>query len=344
MAATLAQIAQLANTHYSTVSLVLNGRQLHRVSAETRERIERIAKDLGYRVNRHAQGLSHGKTRTIGLLLNQLTNPFFGTYVSILETKFESFGYHVSPFETRADIDREHELLSLYREGVCDLVISLSHYKVTLDEEFKGQPIVVRINDYRGNVSKLCPLSHVVVEYGPAIRQMVSHLESAGYKRLGLVLHRGHEPFPPRDGESQYGLLLREVLTQSSIQCGAMQQMVAHEREPMQAWFDAATTLLLRDPAIDVLLVHTMDQIVPVIEAAKRLGRTIGKDLGIVTFDDPAMAEWIEGGITVIREPTLQIADKLVELAMARLDHSPRHLAMAVEAELVTRTSTRKSL
>jgi len=60
MAATLAQIATLANTHMSTVSLVLNGRQLHRVSPETRERIEKIAAELDYRPNRHAQGLAHG--------------------------------------------------------------------------------------------------------------------------------------------------------------------------------------------------------------------------------------------------------------------------------------------
>lgn len=342
MAATLAQIAQLANTHFSTVSLVLNGKQLHRVSSETRERIEKIAKDLGYRVNRHAQGLSHGKTRTIGLLLNQLTNPFFGSYVSILESKFESFGYHVSPFETRGENDREHELLSLYRQGVCDLVISLAHYKVNVDDEFKDQPVIVRINDYTGKVSDQCPLSHVAVDYRPAIMQMVSHLEASGFKRLGLVLNRGHEPFPGRLKESDYATLLREVLTRSSIQCDAMQQVVAVEREPLQAWFDAATALLTRDPKIDVLLVHTTDQIIPVVEAAKRMGRTIGRDLGIVAFDDPSMAEWFEGGITVIREPTMLVAEKLIELAKARLDHSPNRLAMRVEAELATRASTRK--
>lgn len=341
MAATLTQIASLAKTHPSTVSLVLNGRQLHRVSKETRENIERIARELNYRANRQAQGLARGKTRTIALLLNQLTNPFFGSLVSMLESAFESIGLHVSPFETRAENERERELMSLYRQGVCDLIISLAHHTVLFDQEIVGQPVIVRINDFNGLVSDQCPLSHVVVDYRSAMQRLLPHLESVGFKRLGLVLHRNNEPFPPRRSESRYAAMLREMLGGSSIVCGPDQQVVAHEHEPLQNWFDATTALLKREPKVDVLLVHTMDQIVPVIEAAKRLGRTIGKDLGLVTFDDPAVGEWLEGGITVIREPMTRVADGLAALAISRLNGSTQRQSSRVEAELVLRASSR---
>ena len=341
MAATLAQIASLANTHMSTVSLVLNGRQHHRVSKATREKIERIANELNYRVNRHAQGLVRGKTRTVALLLNQLTNPFFGAYVSMLETAFESIGMHVSPFETRADNGREHELTSLYRQGICDLVISLAHHTGLFDDEIVGQPIVVRINDYDGRASQQCPLSHVVVDYLPAMQQLLPHLQTAGFKRLGLLLHGNNAPYPQRKGESRQAKLLRELFVDSSIECGPPQQIAVHESNPLQDWFDAATGLLSRDPKIDVLLVHTMEQIVPVVEAAKRLGRNVGKDLGLVTFDDPPISQWLEGGITVIREPTEQVAAGLVQLATARLDGVLEQQSKRVVAELVRRASTR---
>lgn len=340
MAATLAQIASLAKTHMSTVSLVLNGRQHHRVSKETREKIERIARELNYRVNRHAQGLVRGKTRTVALLLNQLTNPFFGSYVSMLETAFESVGMHVSPFETRADNNREHELMSLYRQGVCDVLISLAHHSMVFDSETVGEPVVVRINDFDGLVSEKCPLSHVAVDYRPAMEQLLPHLEAAGYRRLGLVVHRNNEPFPARRGESRFAPALRKLLGQATIECGPEQVVTAHEREPLRAWFDAATALLGRDPKIDVLFVHTMDQVVPVIEAAKRQGRIIGRNIGLVTFDDPALSQWLEGGITVIREPMTQVAAALAELAIARLQgHADRSTAR-VKAELVPRAST----
>lgn len=340
MAATLAQIAALANTHRSTVSLVLNGRQLHRVSEATRQKIERIAKELDYRVNRHAQSLIRGQTRTVALLLNQLTNPFFGQYVSMLETRFEAVGYHVSPFETRADTGRELELMSLYSQGVCDIIVSLAHYRAAFDKEVKDSPVVVRINDYLGLASQRCLLSHVAVNYRPAMTQLVTHLGEAGYRQMGLVLHKNNEPFPPRSSESDYDALLRELLTAGPLTCGPRQQIAVHEREPLQAWYDATRALLTRDPTIDVLLVHTMDQVVPVIEAATRMGRVMGKDLGIATFDGPPIAEWLYGGITVVHEPAQQVADALAELVIARLDGNKECMSRRVEAAMVPRAST----
>ena len=342
MAATLAQIAALANTHMSTVSLVLNGRQLHRVSLETRERIEKIAAELDYRANRHAQGLAHGKTRTVALLLNQLTNPFFGQYVSMLESRFEKSDYHVSPFEIRSDPEREHQLMSLYNQGVCDVIVSLAHYSSKFDAELLRRPVIVLINDYSGTASQNCPLSHVAVNYRSAVVALMQHLETSGYRRLGLILHENNAPFPERKHESRYAKLLRELVTTSSLTCTEHQQITAREHEPLKDWYDATIALLTRDPQIDVLLVHSMDQVVPVIEAAKKVGRIVGKDLGLATFDDPATAEWLQGGITVIREPTVQIADALAELAMERLNGPTKKRHFSVQAELVTRASTRR--
>lgn len=343
MAVTLAQIASLAKTHPSTVSLVLNGRQLHRVSPETRERIERIASELNYRANRHAQGLAHGKTRTVAVLLNQLTNPFFGQYVSLLESRFSASGYHVSPFETKADLQRERQLMSLCDEGVCDIIVSLSHYSsASHDQKLVETPVVVRINDYLGTLSKACPLSHVAVDYRAAMKALMTHLEGCGYRRLGLVLHASNAPFPERKDESRYAKMLRLLLNQSTIRCTPEQQAVAHETDPLKAWFDAAITLLSRDPKIDALLVHTMDQVVPVIEAAKRLGRVVGKDLGLVTFDDPSVAEWLYGGITVIREPAAKVADALADLTLKKLNDVKQKGSVTLAAELVIRSSTQR--
>jgi LacI family transcriptional regulator len=340
MAATLAQIAALANTHMSTVSLVLNGRQLHRVSPETRERIEKIAAELDYRANRHAQGLAHGKTRTVALLLNQLTNPFFGQYVSLLESRFDTTGYHVSPFEIRSDPDREHQLMSLYNQGVCDIIVSLAHYSAKFDAELLKRPVIVLINDYTGVASEKCPLSHVAVDYRSAMIALMQHLEASRYRRLGLILHGNNAPFPKRKRESRYAETLRDLVTTSSIICTEDQQITAREHEPLKDWYDATIALLTRDPQIDVLLVHSMDQVVPVIEAAKTVGRIVGQDLGLVTFDDPPTAEWLQGGITVIREPTTQVADALADLTMGRLNGVTKKRHFTVQAELITRAST----
>ena len=339
MAVTLANIAELAKTHPSTVSLVLNGRQVHRVSPATRERIERIAKELGYSANRHAQGLARGATKTVALLLNDLSNPFFGRYVSLLEKHFEGHGYHVMPLDTQWKNAREVELMSHLRQGLCDLVLSLVHYQRDDDESLAHEPIVVRLDGWEEQ-PLASPLSTVVVRYLPSLIKLIQHFEQSGRRTLGLILHENNEPFSASVTESRYAAAFRAVLGQSSLQSGRRFQASVHENEPLDAWHQAAIDLLQRQPTIDSLIVHTSSYVAPVLEAARRLGRVVGKDLAVATFDDPPFAAWAEGGVTVIREPMEQVAAALAERSLALLAGEPHPPNLSVDAELVVRAST----
>lgn len=341
MPVTLAQIAARANAHPSTVSLVLNSRQYGRVSPETRDRIEAIANELGYRVNRHAQGLARGKTKTVAVLLNQLSNPFFGQYVSLIEAGIEPFGYHVMPFETRADVTRERELMTLPRQGICDLVVSLAHYSTKKEGHPKGESIIIRLADFSNQPRLRTPLPHVAIRYRPAMARLFEHLVETGRTRLGLVMHRNNEPFPRHDGESPFATCLRELLKESRLVCDESCQAVAHESDSLQVWHDAAYNLLSMDPKIDAFLVHSTEFIAPVIAAARKLGRSVGHDLALATFDDPPFAAWIEGGVTVVREPIPRVAEALAAQVVSVLSGKGTLPSKKFDAELVIRESTR---
>jgi LacI family transcriptional regulator len=344
MAVTLAKIAELADTHPSTVSLVLNGRRHDRVSVATREKIEQIATQLGYRVNRHAQGLARGNTRTIALLLNHLSNPFFGKYVSVIETEIEGSGYHIVPFETRASDARELELLSLHRQGLCDLVLSLCHYRTERDDTIARQPVVVRIDAWDSSASARCPVPHTVVDYRPAMRRLLSTLEASGRKFIGLVMHEPNAPFTAVGSPSAYARSLRGMLERSKLRSGPDAQVIAHENDSLQVWHDRTLKLLREQPSIDTLLVHTTEYVAPVIEAAGKAGRKIGQDLALAAFDDPPFAGWIEGGVTVLREPIEIVARALALQALAVLRGQTPPAPQVIEAELIERHSTRPEL
>ncbi len=81
MRVTLKQVAERAQTTPATVSLVLNSKQYHRVSEETRKRIQQIAQEMNYLPNLRAQALAKGKTKNIGVLVNALSNPFYNQYI-----------------------------------------------------------------------------------------------------------------------------------------------------------------------------------------------------------------------------------------------------------------------
>lgn len=345
MAVTLAQIAKLANTHPSTVSLVLNGRRHDRVSEETRLRIEKIANELGYRVNRHAQGLVRQSTRTVALLVNRISNPFYGQFVSSIDARFDGTGYHMIPFETQASTVRERELLSLHKQGVCDLVISLSHYVAEEDESLASQPVVLRKPLWTPHDALKCPVPHTLVDYRPALQKLINRLEQSGRRRMGLLMHGRNAPYPIDETSSGYARTLRGMIDASTtLQSGAPFQAVANENDDTQVWFERTRKLLKAQPEIDVLLVHTAAFIAPVIEAARQAGRTIGQDLALATFDDPSFAQWIEGGITVLREPIDVVADSLARQALAILHGKSRPATVTVEAQLIERRSTRPEL
>jgi LacI family transcriptional regulator len=344
MSVTLAKIAQIADIHPSTVSLVLNSGRHDRVSVETRVKIERIASELGYRVNRRAQGLVRGSTRSIALLLNHLSNPFFGKYVSVIESETKGSGYHVMPFETRGDSKTELELLSLHRQGLCDLVLSLCHYKTDYDESLAGQPIVVRIGGWDPTASRNCPVPHIVVDYRPAWDRVLTSLVQTGRKHLGLVVHEPNPVYCEKSEPSAYSKTMRSLIKKSGLRSGIDSQVLARESDPLEVWHDRALKLLQEQPQIDCLLVHTTEYIAPVIEAAYKAGRTIGKDLAMAASDDPPFAAWIAGGITTVHEPIEQVAKALAQQALAVLQDRTPPPPCTIEAELVERHSTRPEL
>ncbi len=345
MSVTLAKIAKLTDTHPSTVSLVLNGRRHDRVSVATRERIERTAAELGYRVNRHAQGLVRGSTRTIALLLNHLSNPFFGKYVSVIESEVEKSGYHIMPFETRASDPRELELLSLQRQGLCDLVLSLCHYRNEQDAAIAGQPVVFRIDGWEPRASELCPVPHTVVDYRPALQKLINGLETSGRRFVGVVMHEANAIYLPDHSElSAYARSLRGKLDRSSMRSGPEAQVIAHENDDLQVWHDRTLKMLTEQPEIDTLLVHTTEYVAPVIEAARKAGRRVGADLALAAFDDPPFAAWMNGGITVLREPIEVVAQALARQALAVLKNQTPPPPQVIEADLIERHSTRPDI
>lgn len=347
IAVTLKQIAERLNTSQATVSLVLNGKQFHRVSPQTRERIENMAREMGYRPNRQAQILAHGRTHAVALILNKLANPFFGHYVSLIEERLAERGYHVLPMETRSIAEREHELISMFDQQVFDAVLSLG-YSDNNDKLYDPSiPLVARLHDLNGHRRANCPWPHVSVEYGPAIGKLVEHLAITGRKNVGLIQHglSGNRP----STVSQF--IIDAIAKQAGLTHQPEWSQPASENDSPQLWYEGAVKLLTQNPEIDTLIVHSAEFAPPVMAAAEAMGRTIGgpgdadrPGLAITTFDDPSYATWMRPGLTVIREPVAVVAEALADRVLHRLEGRTLNDPCIINAELITRGSTGPSV
>jgi LacI family transcriptional regulator len=144
---TLVDIAKETGTSVSTVSRVLAGGAVaERISDNTRSRVIKVARQMGYRPNLLARGLRTRKTQTVALLVSDIANPFFGQIASVVEQRLRRDGYSLMICNSYEDPELEDEYLNLLpRKGIDGLiVVPLSRGKRTLTEALPPDlPLVV---------------------------------------------------------------------------------------------------------------------------------------------------------------------------------------------------------
>ena len=342
MAVTLRDIAERVGTSEATVSLVLNGRQFHRVSPKVREKIEQVAKELNYRPNRQAQLLAGGKTKTIAVLVNRLLNQFFAEYLSVIESSLSEHGYHAVPFETMSRPERAEQLLGMIDQRLCDAIVALEYTGDPERSASRGQkfPLTVRVEEFGEDSDPVGGGAVVRVDYKPATDRLFQVFAGAGAKRIGLLTDTRHDLNLPEAERSPRGRAHFATLSELGLYRGGSQCEALSEESQLEDWAAATERLLRREPEIDCLLVHNATVIPAVLHQLDAMGRVCGRDLAVATYDDPISARWLAGGLTVVREPISDVAKSLVRATLQRLGVVRTAHEASHKAELVVRASS----
>ena len=181
---TILDVAQAAGVSKSTVSLVLQGSPL--IREETAQRVQEAAWRLGYVYNRHAADLRRRSSNTIGVLINDLANPFFTELLSGVERKLVDEGYVVLMAQTHEDVDRQQKvLLSMREQNTAGLVICPSRgTPLTLTEDLQswGIPSVIMLRSL-GEGS----YDFVGAQNSLGLQTATQHLINQGHQRIGFL-------------------------------------------------------------------------------------------------------------------------------------------------------------
>lgn len=195
--ATAHDVAARAGVSQPTVSLVLSGNPKARVSAETRSRVVRAAEELGYRPNVLAQGLVRRRSFALGVVIPDLSNPFFAAVVSGAEKVASKAGYAVFLCET-SEADAEERVSALKSRQIDGVILdavgaaalppeSLAGMNVVLvDEELGDFPRVVSDAQMAGELAArhLLELGHRRCAFiGPAVDASAFRLRERGFTR-----------------------------------------------------------------------------------------------------------------------------------------------------------------
>jgi LacI family transcriptional regulator len=287
--ATIAQVAARAGVSTATVSRVLSGRSRGR--GATRERVLEAATALDYRPSDVARSLKRQATRTIGLLVTDIQNPYFPQLVRAVEDQAHESGYALLLGNGTDDPEREAAYLeSLAARRVDGLVIGasrLTRRHAQALERLRTPTVLVNCETPDGAWPAVMSDNHA------GGRLAARHLLDLGHRRLALVTVEGEAAAHEREAG------VREALRDAP-------RGTTLRREPSAAGAVAgeasARRLLRRHPDVTGVLCYNDALALGVLRGIRATGRRVPHDLSVVGFDDIDLAAFSEPPLTTVAQ------------------------------------------
>jgi LacI family transcriptional regulator len=316
----IADVARHAQVSTATVSRVLAGRG--RARPETRDRVFAAARELGYRPSGVARSLRQRATRTLGLIITDIENPFFPQLVRAVEDAAHDLGYAILLCNAADDPEREAGYLELLVDRWVDgVVIAASSLGERHREWLLDAPLpIVLVNSTDHEIG----LSTISSDNRAGGALAARHLAELGHRRLGLI------GAPPRHVNGPDRLAgAREALEATGIDPADI--LLATDEAGVAGGQRAATEILRRDAGITGLIAYNDLMAIGAMRAIRAAGLRIPTDVSVVGFDNVDLAAYVDPPLTTIAQATsemghwavTQLAAELVERASMRADTAP---------------------
>ncbi len=332
---TMRDIAQLAGVSQSTVSRVLNDVPTRvPIAPETRERVTRAARTVGYRPNPLARGLRGAPTMLLGAVVRDITDPFFAGAIEALSTATMSHGYNLVLGHARGRADDAVALTAVLETRHCDAIVLLGDLqdqpRLLADLADLVAPIV---GLWQGSSPLGVPT--VDVDNQAGVRAGMDHLVELGHRRIGFM---GGRPLGDiRERQAAYIDVMRERFG------GVPEGYIQPAPNTPGGGETAMRALLGLHPRPTAVVTSTDTLAVGALHAAYLDGVAVPADLSVVGFDDILLASHTVPALTTLRMPTADIVNHGVRLAleMAREPAAGRRASVTVfQPSLIVRHST----
>lgn len=330
--ATIKDVAALAGVSIATVSRALNDAQ--RLSPATRQKVWNAVEELGYRRDARAAGMRTGRTDTIGLIVGDITNPYFARLAAAIEQAVEAWGKTLQIANAHDDPELQARAIRQFvaqrvdgllvvppTQPLPDAVVPTHTFlpTVLLDREVPGQDAPT-----------------VVLDTREALYDLGDHLWQVGYRRPALLVGP------------------------TSTSTGRERRAAAHEAMARHGYLDlqisetvytaeqarAVATNLLTQYCPDVVIASSNQLTEGLLAATRDLGLRVGADVGVASVDDLTWFSVVTPSLTAIVQPLRDLAVTSVEVLKDAIDTSrrqapgPHGRITAASAHLVVREST----
>jgi LacI family transcriptional regulator len=325
-------VARRARVSIATVSRVVN--RIPTVDPELAKRVWKAVDDVGYVPNTQARALVSGRSRILGLIVSEITNPFFPELVQEFENLAVAQGYEVMIGSTNYNTERTESLIRrmLQRsvDGVAVMTFGIEEELVhTLVDH--GFPLVfVDAGPELPNVRVL------KVNYGDGIREAVQHLAALGHRQIAFI----SGPLQMRTAAIRRDAF-RNAMAELGLTVPAAS--IVEGKHTMESG-KAAMEQLMKTPGPPTAVVCSNDMTaIGVLHALDETTHKVPKDISVVGFDDIHLAQFMLPPLTTVQMSCKDLATAAVEALRAGIesDH-PRfgQREWPIQTRLVVRRST----
>jgi LacI family transcriptional regulator len=325
---TLLDIAADADVSRSTVSLVI--RNVPSVAETTRKRVLRSIKKLGYVYHRGAASLRRRYSHAVGLIVSDITNPFFAEIIVAIEKRLAEAGFVTLLGNTSEDRSKEERLLRTMQEFPADgiLICPTLH-----GDPLKKTPNLGEVFPIVAIARRVPGLDYVGIDNAQGAFLAIEHLHRIGHRRIAFL---GANPnllaADDRLKGYQQGL--------SHLQLKFDPLLVLSTDLNRRGGFDGVQKLMkAKNPPSAVLCFNDVVAL-GAMEGLQRLGRKPGIDVGIVGFNNIPDAAQCVPGLTTIDNSPRQLGESAAELLLKRIEQRVAPIrTLVLQPQLVVRES-----
>jgi DNA-binding LacI/PurR family transcriptional regulator len=327
-------IARAAGVSHSTVSRSLSASPL--VNPATKARIQRLAHEMGYTPNAAARSLVMGQSRTVGVVVTTIADPFIAEVVQGIESTAYEHGYTVILASSNSDSSRELATVEMLRSKRVDsVIVTASRVGALYQDHLEriGVPVVV-INNHSEQSGRYLFSVTVDNEHGGDLA--TRHLIELGHGRIAYVSG-------PANHSSNTGRLAgyHQALTQAGLPFDAALVVPGNGRVDSgeQAWPLLAA---LAERPTAVFCYNDMTAI-GLLRSVRAAGLAVPRDLSIVGFDDISFASFVSPALTTVAQPQFEMGQQAMQMALTLMNKAAPETPVSdvvIKGKLIVRESS----
>mgnify|MGYP001485598435 FL=1 len=327
---TITDVAREARVSASTVSHVID--ETRYVSDEVKQRVHAAMEALNYQPNVIARSLRTRETLTVGVVVSDVTNPFFTSIVRAIEDEVLKQGYSIILCDTDEKPEREQAYLRLLMGRRVDgLIVAPSSGNADLLRSAieSGLPVVLLDRSIPGLTADV-----VLSDNESGAFDAVSYLIGMGHRRIGIIAGR----LEVSTGADRMAGYVRAIRTHGIPADESLIEVAKFKRDIA---YDKTMKMLNRAEPPTALFVCNNVMTAGTMAALKAAGKKVPEDISVIGFDDSEWAALMDPPLTVVAQPIVELGTRAAQTLMRRISRgrvkTPR--AVVLKPELILRDS-----